>query len=82
VPGAPNVPATPTTQQFGGRAEATEKAGLAEIDPQFDLNAGLLDNLMRILSGEGDKPAEVPYYTGGKVSPDSDIDEIIRLLRG
>jgi hypothetical protein len=62
--------------------EGTEKAGLAEIDPQFDLNASLLENLMRILSGEDDKEAEVPYYRGGKVAPYADIDEIIRLLRG
>jgi hypothetical protein len=64
------------------RVEGTEKAGLAEIDPQFDLNASLLDNLLRILSSEDDNSAGVPYYRGGKVAPYADIDEIIRLLRG
>jgi hypothetical protein len=64
------------------RVEGTEKAGLAEIDPQFDLNASLLDNLLRILSSEDDNGTGVPYYRGGKVAPHANIDEIIRLLRG
>jgi hypothetical protein len=85
-PGSLNIPGvvTPTTPapQQGMRMERTEKAGLAEIDPQFDLNASFIDNLMRILSGEDDNGAGVPYYRGGKVAPYADIDEIIRLLRG
>jgi hypothetical protein len=85
-PGSLNIPGvvTPTTPapQQGVRMERTKKAGLAEIDPQFELNASLLDNLLRILSSEDDNSAGVPYYRGGKVAPYADIDEIIRLLRG
>jgi hypothetical protein len=85
-PGSPNIPGvvTPTTPapQQGMRMERTKKAGLAEIDPQFELDSGLLDNLLRILSSEDDNSAGVPYYRGGKVAPYADIDEIIRLLRG
>jgi hypothetical protein len=85
-PGSPNIPGvvTPTTPapQQGMRVEGTEKAGLAEIDPQFELSASLLDNLLRILSSEDDNGTGVPYYRGGKVAPYADIDEIIRLLRG
>jgi hypothetical protein len=66
----------------GMRMEGTEKAGLAEIDSQFDLNASFIENLMRILSGEDDNAAGSTYYTGGKISTSADIDEIIRLLRG
>ena len=85
-PGSPNIPGvvTPTTPapQQGVRMERTKKAGLAEIDPEFELDSGLLDNLLRILSSEDDNSAGVPYYRGGKVAPYADIDEIIRLLRG
>jgi hypothetical protein len=75
------TPTTPTAGQ-GVRMEATEKAGLAEIDNQFDLNASLVENLMRILSSESDSEQEVGYYGGGTVAPYANVDEIIRLLRG
>jgi hypothetical protein len=76
----PGVP-TPAPSQ-GMRMESTEKAGLAEIDNQFDLDASLAENLMRILSGKSDNEQESAYYGGGKVGPHANIDEIIRLLRG
>jgi len=37
---------------------------------------------MRALSGKDDTESGASYYSGGKVAPYADIDEIIRLLRG
>jgi hypothetical protein len=74
-------PVTPTSSQ-GMRMESTEKAGLADINSTFDLDSTFIENLMRALSGKDDTGSEVSYYSGGKVAPYADIDEIIRLLRG
>jgi hypothetical protein len=63
------------------RMEGTEKAGLAEIDPKFDLNASFIENLMRILSGEDDKAAGSTYYTGGRVTTTEDVAKLIRSLK-
>jgi len=64
------------------RMESTEKAGLADINSTFDLDSTFIENLMRALSGKDDTESEGSYYSGGKVAPYADIDEIIRLLRG
>jgi hypothetical protein len=81
--GGAATPGVPTpAPSLGMRMESTEKAGLAEIDNQFDLDASLAENLMRILSGKSDNEQESAYYGGGKVGPRANIDEIIRLLRG
>lgn len=77
----PVTPATPTPSQ-GMRMEATEKAGLADINSTFDLDSTFIENLMRALSGKDDTGSEGSYYSGGKVAPYANIDEIIRLLRG
>ena len=73
--------ATPTPSQ-GMRMEATEKAGLADINSTFDLDSTFVENLMRALSGKDDTESEGSYYSGGKVAPYAGVDEIIRLLRG
>jgi hypothetical protein len=57
----------------------TEQAGVADIGTPYDLNASLLDNIMRILS---DEDRETKYYGGGSVNEYNDINEVIRLLRG
>ena len=77
----PVTPATPTPSQ-GMRMEATEKAGLADINSTFDLDSTFVENLMRALSGKDSTESEGSYYSGGKVAPYANIDEIIRLLRG
>ena len=81
TPGTPVTPVTPAPSQ-GMRMEATEKAGLADINSTFDLDATFMENLMRALSGKDDAKSEAPYYSGGKVAPYAGVDEIIRLLRG
>ena len=74
-------PATPAPSQ-GMRMESTEKAGLADINSTFDLDSTFIENLMRALSGKDGTGSEGSYYSGGKVAPYANIDEIIRLLRG
>jgi hypothetical protein len=60
----------------------TEKAGVADIGSQYDLNASLLENIMRILS-ESDAGAEdTELYGGGSVNGYNATDELIKLLRG
>jgi polyhydroxyalkanoate synthesis regulator phasin len=73
---------TPVQQPQGAPgmySVGTEKAGLADIGSQYDLNATLLDNIMRILSGEDDNAG---YYGGGSVNGYNATDELIKLLRG
>ncbi len=77
----PVTPATPAPSQ-GMRMESTEKAGLADINSTFDLDSTFVENLMRALSGKDSTESEGSYYSGGKVAPYANIDEIIRLLRG
>ena len=77
----PVTPATPTSSQ-GMRMEATEKAGLADINSTFDLDSTFVENLMRALSGKDSTESGGSYYSGGKVAPYAGVDEIIRLLRG
>jgi hypothetical protein len=79
--GGTATPVTPTPSQ-GMRMEATQKAGLAEIDNTFDPSSTFMENLMRALSGKDDTESEGSYYSGGKVAPYAGVDEIIRLLRG
>jgi hypothetical protein len=60
----------------------TEQAGVADIGTQYDLNATLLDNIMRILA-EGDAGTEeTELYGGGSVNGYNATDELIKLLRG
>jgi hypothetical protein len=89
-PRVPVVPAptTPVIRQpeelytQGMRGMSTEKAGVADIGTQYDLDASLLENIMRILEGKDDNTRRNPYYSGGQVTRSDDIDEIIRLIRG
>ena len=80
---APNVPvptvATPLYGQ-GIRGMRTEKAGVTPIEDVFDISDLSLANVLSLLAGEGDNTQRAPYYGGGTV--DSNVDEIIRLLRG
>jgi hypothetical protein len=57
----------------------TEQAGVADIGAPYDLDASLLDNIMRILS---DEDRETKYYGGGSVNEYNATNEVIRLLRG
>jgi hypothetical protein len=60
----------------------TEQAGLADIGTPYDLNASLIDNIMRILA-EGDADTEeTELYGGGSVNRYNATDELIKLLRG
>ena len=58
-----------------------KKAGVAELKDAY-IPPSLLDSILGILGGEGDKGSTVPYYSGGKVYPVDNVDEIIRLMRG
>jgi hypothetical protein len=75
---------TPTPQAAGQgvRMEATEKAGLADIENMFDLDASLLDNILKVLSNDSDNQTNSSYYSGGKVAPSDELSELLRLLRG
>lgn len=60
----------------------TEQAGVADIGTPYDLNASLLENIMRILS-ESEAGAEgTELYGGGSVNGYNATDELIKLLRG
>jgi hypothetical protein len=58
---------------------ATEKVGVADIGTPYDLRSSLLENMMRILSGES---SDSEYSEGGSVGRYNTTDEIIELLRG
>jgi hypothetical protein len=84
-PGTPGVIPAPIRQPQtaqGMYSVGTEKAGVADIGTPYDLNATLLDNIMRILA-EGDAGTEeTELYGGGSVNGYNATDEIIKLLRG
>jgi hypothetical protein len=84
-PGAPGVIPTPIRQpQYAQSVYSvgTEKAGVADIGTPYDLNASLLENIMRILA-EGDAGTEeTELYGGGRVNGYNATDELIKLLRG
>jgi hypothetical protein len=61
---------------------STEKAGVADIGTQYDLNASLLENIMRILSESDAGAEETELYGGGSVNEYNATDELIKLLRG
>ena len=63
----------------GVMSMATQKAGLADIGSPYDLRSSLLENMMRILSGES---SDSEYSEGGSVGRYNTTDEIIELLRG
>jgi hypothetical protein len=60
----------------------TEKAGVADIGTPYDLNASLLDNIMRILAEKEAGAEETELYGGGSVNGYNATDELIKLLRG
>ena len=63
----------------GVMSMATQKVGVADIGSPYDLRSSLLENMMRILSGES---GESGYSEGGSVERYNTTDEIIELLRG
>jgi hypothetical protein len=83
--GTPGVIPTPIRQPQtaqGMYSVGTEQVGVADIGTQYDLNASLLENIMRILA-EGEAGAEeTELYGGGSVNGYNATDEIIKLLRG
>ena len=60
----------------------TEQAGLADIGTPYDLNASLIDNIMRILAERDAGAEETELYGGGSVNRYNATDELIKLLRG
>jgi hypothetical protein len=84
-PGTPGVIPTlirqPQTAQ-GMYSVGTEQAGVADIGTQYDLNASLLENIMRILSESDAGAEETELYGGGSVNGYNATDELIKLLRG
>ena len=71
----------PQTAQ-GMYSVGTEQAGVADIGIPYDLNASLLDNIMRILAEKEAGAEETELYGGGSVNGYNATDELIKLLRG
>jgi hypothetical protein len=83
--GSPGSPATPIQQPQSTQdmySVGTEQAGLADIGTPYDLNASLLDNIMRILAERDAGAEETELYGGGSVNRYNATDELIKLLRG
>jgi hypothetical protein len=83
--GSPGSPATPIQQPQSTQdmySVSTEQAGLADIGTPYDLNASLLDNIMRILAQKEAGDEETELYGGGSVNRYNATDELIKLLRG
>jgi hypothetical protein len=84
-PGSPGSPATPIQQPQSTQdmySVSTEQAGLADIGTPYDLNASLIDNIMRILAERDAGAEETELYGGGSVNRYNATDELIKLLRG
>ena len=90
VPGLSEVLALPETpeqiiDQGGMETRSTEKAGLAEINAQYNPALSLAEN-MAILRGARSKEEDIVdsaiYYGGGMIQNTDMTDEINRLLRG
>ena len=90
VPGLSEVLALPETpEQIIGQGSmgtiSTEKAGLAEINAQYNPALSLAEN-MAILRGARSKEEDIVdsaiYYGGGMIQNTDMTDEINRLLRG
>ena len=83
--GSPGSPATPIQQPQSTQdmySVGTEQAGLADIGTPYDLNASLIDNIMRILAERDAGAEETELYGGGSVNRYNATDELIKLLRG